>query len=39
MIDCSHANSGKDPANQPAVLKEIVRQFKDPELRVSQRDD
>ena len=35
MIDCSHANSGKDPANQPAVLKEIVRQFKDPELRVS----
>ena len=35
MIDCSHANSGKDPANQPAVLTEIVRQFKDEGLRVS----
>lgn len=35
MIDCSHANSAKDPANQPAVLTEIVRQFKDPSLRVS----
>ncbi|MDE0820272.1 MAG: 3-deoxy-7-phosphoheptulonate synthase, partial [Opitutales bacterium] len=35
MIDCSHANSGKDPAKQPDVLTEIVRQFKDPNLRVS----
>jgi 3-deoxy-7-phosphoheptulonate synthase len=35
MIDCSHANSGKDPAKQPEVLTEIVRQFKDPNLRVS----
>jgi 3-deoxy-7-phosphoheptulonate synthase len=35
MIDCSHANSGKDPAKQPEVLTEIVRQFKDPSLRVS----
>ena len=35
MIDCSHANSGKDPANQPVVLTEAVRQFKDPTLRVS----
>jgi 3-deoxy-7-phosphoheptulonate synthase len=35
MIDCSHANSGKDPAKQPEVLTEIVRQFKNPNLRVS----
>jgi len=26
MTDCSHANSGKDPAKQPAVFAEIVRQ-------------
>lgn len=26
MIDCSHANSAKDPARQPAVFKEIVQQ-------------
>lgn len=24
MVDCSHANSGKDPQQQPAVLKEVV---------------
>ncbi|MBT5378887.1 MAG: 3-deoxy-7-phosphoheptulonate synthase [Opitutae bacterium] len=35
MIDCSHANSQKDPAKQPEVLTEIIRQFKDPDLRVS----
>ena len=35
MIDCSHANSQKDPARQPEVLTEIIRQFKDPDLRVS----
>lgn len=26
MIDCSHANSGKDPTRQPAVLKEVLKQ-------------
>jgi len=26
MIDCSHANSGKDPARQPEVFQELVRQ-------------
>ena len=26
MTDCSHANSGKDPAKQPAVFAEVVRQ-------------
>jgi 3-deoxy-7-phosphoheptulonate synthase len=26
MIDCSHANSGKDPARQPAVLDEVLAQ-------------
>ncbi|MFC0268772.1 3-deoxy-7-phosphoheptulonate synthase [Kushneria aurantia] len=26
MVDCSHANSGKDPARQPAVLDDVLRQ-------------
>jgi len=26
MIDCSHANSGKDPARQPEVFEELLRQ-------------
>ncbi|MFB1011212.1 MAG: 3-deoxy-7-phosphoheptulonate synthase [Thiopseudomonas sp.] len=26
MVDCSHANSGKDPQRQPLVLDEVVRQ-------------
>jgi 3-deoxy-7-phosphoheptulonate synthase len=26
MVDCSHANSGKDPARQPAVLESILEQ-------------
>ncbi|MHC6225688.1 3-deoxy-7-phosphoheptulonate synthase [Pseudomonas sp. X10] len=26
MVDCSHANSGKDPARQPAVLEEVLAQ-------------
>jgi 3-deoxy-7-phosphoheptulonate synthase len=26
MIDCSHANSSKDPDLQPLVLKDITRQ-------------
>ncbi|MBS1709629.1 MAG: 3-deoxy-7-phosphoheptulonate synthase [Armatimonadetes bacterium] len=28
MIDCSHANSGKDPARQPEVLADIVGQLR-----------
>ncbi|WP_252089035.1 3-deoxy-7-phosphoheptulonate synthase [Pseudomonas sp. MWU13-3659] len=26
MVDCSHANSGKDPARQPAVFEEVLAQ-------------
>ncbi|WP_263263764.1 3-deoxy-7-phosphoheptulonate synthase [Pseudomonas sp. RIT-PI-S] len=26
MVDCSHANSGKDPLRQPEVLAEVLRQ-------------
>ncbi|HKS11641.1 MAG TPA: 3-deoxy-7-phosphoheptulonate synthase [Pseudomonas sp.] len=26
MVDCSHANSGKDPARQPAVLDDVLAQ-------------
>ena len=26
MIDCSHANSGKDPSRQPEVFAELVKQ-------------
>jgi 3-deoxy-7-phosphoheptulonate synthase len=26
MVDCSHANSGKDPARQPLVWKSILEQ-------------
>jgi 3-deoxy-7-phosphoheptulonate synthase len=27
MVDCSHANSNKDPALQPAVLEDVTRQI------------
>jgi len=27
MVDCSHANSGKDPARQPDVARELARQI------------
>ena len=27
MVDCSHANSGKDPSRQPAVLEEVASQI------------
>lgn len=27
MVDCSHANSAKDPANQPVVLEDVVKQI------------
>src|SRR5690606_2824615 len=26
MVDCSHANSGKDPLRQPAVLASVIEQ-------------
>jgi 3-deoxy-7-phosphoheptulonate synthase len=26
MVDCSHANSGKDPARQPEILMDVVEQ-------------
>jgi 3-deoxy-7-phosphoheptulonate synthase len=26
MVDCSHANSGKDPFRQPAVMRSILDQ-------------
>jgi 3-deoxy-7-phosphoheptulonate synthase len=26
MVDCSHANSGKDPLRQPAVLNDVIDQ-------------
>lgn len=28
MVDCSHANSSKDPARQPAVLEDVVAQIR-----------
>ena len=27
MVDCSHANSGKDPSRQPAVAAELTAQI------------
>lgn len=26
MVDCSHANSGKDPLRQPAVFNDVLEQ-------------
>jgi len=26
MVDCSHANSGKDPSRQPQILEEVIQQ-------------
>ena len=26
MVDCSHANSGKNPPRQPAVLESVITQ-------------
>lgn len=28
LVDCSHGNSGRDPARQPAVLAEVLRQVR-----------
>jgi 3-deoxy-7-phosphoheptulonate synthase len=27
MVDCSHANSGKDPTRQPSVLRDVAKQL------------
>lgn len=29
IIDCSHANSGKDPERQPLVMKDVINQISD----------
>ena len=34
MIDASHANSGKNPDNQPAVVEDIARQLERGETRI-----
>jgi 3-deoxy-7-phosphoheptulonate synthase len=31
MVDCSHDNSGKDPARQPEVFREVMRQARQPD--------
>jgi len=31
VVDCSHGNSDKDPANQPAVLADIIKQTQNPD--------
>ncbi len=35
MVDCSHANSSKDPAQQPQVFWEIMKYFQDDEHSVT----
>jgi 3-deoxy-7-phosphoheptulonate synthase len=35
MVDCSHDNSAKDPARQPIVLREVLRQIQAGERRIS----
>jgi 3-deoxy-7-phosphoheptulonate synthase len=34
MVDCSHANSSKDPFRQPDVLREVVQQAKNPDSAI-----
>ena len=34
MIDASHANSGKNPDNQPAVIEDIAAQLEAGETRI-----
>ena len=34
MVDCSHANSGKDPNRQPEVWKSILRQRREGNLHL-----
>ncbi len=35
MVDCSHANSSKDPAQQPQVFWEVLKYFQDDEHSVT----
>ena len=35
MVDCSHANSSKDPAQQPQVFWEVMKYFQDAEHSVT----
>ena len=35
MIDASHANSGKNPDNQPAVIDDIADRIADGERRIT----
>lgn len=35
MVDCSHGNSGKDPARQPVVAEEISRQIRQGETAIA----
>jgi len=34
MIDCSHANSGKDPKKQPAVCRDVATQIRAGDRRI-----
>jgi 3-deoxy-7-phosphoheptulonate synthase len=34
LVDCSHANSGKDPERQPEVFRAVLAQFEAPESPV-----
>jgi 3-deoxy-7-phosphoheptulonate synthase len=34
MVDCSHANSGKDPSRQPIVAEAIAQQIEEGETRI-----
>jgi 3-deoxy-7-phosphoheptulonate synthase len=34
LVDCSHANSGKDPRRQPAVFRAVLAQFERPDTPI-----
>lgn len=34
VIDCNHANSGKDPQRQPLILRDIIKQRRDGDTAV-----
>ncbi len=35
IVDCSHANSGKDPKKQHIVLRDVIRQYRDGETAIA----
>ncbi|HAI33573.1 MAG TPA: 3-deoxy-7-phosphoheptulonate synthase [Alcanivorax sp.] len=35
MVDCSHANSGKDPRRQPLVARDLIQQRRDGERAIA----